>query len=173
MLVAALSAQVALSVLSFAVAMVALLVNVSALVRRPRIVAEWGFVRDEGDGLQPIEGLSVIVTARRRTVEVDEIGIVRLPGRTWRRRLPEWLHTERPARIEVFPFRPDRLPHVLTDGQSIKGFIQLESAQDELDSLGSSGVDYPYVRASGTVYLARAGRLREWRTRRLRRVSGE
>jgi hypothetical protein len=171
--VAALSAQVVLSLLSFAVAMVALLVNVSALVRRPRIVAEWGFVRDAGDGIQPVEGLTVIVTARRRTVEVDEIGIVRLPKRTWRRRLPEWLHTERPARIEVFPFRPDRLPHVLTDGESIKAFIRLESAQDDLDKLRIGGVDYPYVRASGTVYLAPAGRFRTWRTRRMRRVSGE
>jgi hypothetical protein len=58
-----------LSIISLAVALFALFVNVAGLVRRPRIVAKWGYVVDQ----PPEEGLSVIVTARRRPIEVDEI----------------------------------------------------------------------------------------------------
>jgi hypothetical protein len=65
---------------SLVVAVVALVINMSSLVRRPRIVAEWGEVADDHGG--PREGLSIIVTARRRAIEVDEIGVVILPERT-------------------------------------------------------------------------------------------
>jgi hypothetical protein len=61
-----------LSIVSLVVALVALLVNVSGLVRRPRIVAKWGEV-SEGDHGPIREGLSIIVTARRRSIEVDEV----------------------------------------------------------------------------------------------------
>jgi hypothetical protein len=88
----------AISIVSLLIALVALAVNVSTLARRPRIVAEWGWVQEA----PPYEGLSIIVTARRRAVEVDEIGVVVLPKRMWwRRRLPEWLNVDDPFRIRT------------------------------------------------------------------------
>lgn len=59
-----------ISIVSISIALVALAVNVSGLARRPRIVAEWGWVQES----PPYEGLSIIVTARRRTVEIDDVG---------------------------------------------------------------------------------------------------
>ena len=46
----------------------------------------------------PYEACSIIVTARRRTVEVDDLGVVLLPKRTWRRRSPERLNSDDPPR---------------------------------------------------------------------------
>jgi len=92
-----LSAALVISLISLVVAIVALVVNVSGLIRRPRIVAEWGLVQEGHEHGPPVEGLAIITTARRRPIEVDELGIVLLPKRTWRRRLPEWLHEDQPS----------------------------------------------------------------------------
>jgi hypothetical protein len=100
----------AISIVSLLIALVALAVNVSGLARRPRIVAEWGWVQES----PPYEGLSIIVTARRRTVEVDEIGVVILAKRIWRRRPPEWLNVDEPLRITT-PARGG-IPVLLEDG---------------------------------------------------------
>ena len=74
-----------LSIVSLAFAATARSINVAGLVRRPRIIAEWGPVQDEPHWY---EGLAIVVTARRRSIEVDEIGIVLLPKKTRRRRAP-------------------------------------------------------------------------------------
>lgn len=100
----------AISIVSILIALVALGVNVSGLARRPRIVAEWGWVQEA----PPYEGLSVVVTARRRAVEVDDVGLVVLTKRTWRRRSPEWLNVDDPFRISL-PVRGET-PRLLQDG---------------------------------------------------------
>lgn len=150
-----------LSIISLVVALVALLVNVSALLRRPSIVAEWGPVQDTQD----VEGLTITVTARRRPVEVAEVGIVLLSSRTWRRRIPEWRHTERPRRLRL-DVDAD-LPVTLSDGQTVHGFTHTEWAADEFRY--ETGTEYCYVVASGMVYLSRAQGLRV-RLRRRRRI---
>lgn len=145
-----------LSIISLVVAIIALTVNVSSLVRRPRIIAEWGWVQeDHGPG---VEGLTIIATARRRPIEVDELGIVLLPRRTWRRRLPEWLHAERPLRMTVRP--GVAVPRRLQDGESIRGFAENDHAADELGN--RDGIAYTYVLASGTAYLARDSSVQKW-----------
>ena len=143
----------ALSIVSLVLAVVALSVNVSGLVRRPRIVAEWGEVQSEPPWG---EGLSIIVTARRRPIEVDEVGIVLLANRPRFLRVPEWLHAERPFRVLL---NVGDLPRRLEDGESVRGFMDLDSAIDEVHCL--PGKAYTYVKASGTVYLASDGRLRK------------
>lgn len=150
---------VALSVVSLVIALFALLVNMSGIVRRPRIAAQWGPVQDEPS---PSEGLAIVVTARRRPIEVDEIGIVFLPGRARWMRQSEWMHEDVPFRLSL---NVDGLPKRLEDGQSARAFIELDYAIDRAE--GRSGVSYPYVLASGTVYLARDTKLRD----RLRRQS--
>jgi len=132
---------------------VALSVNVSGLVRRPRIIAEWGPVQDEPHWY---EGLAIVVTARRRPVEVDEVGIVLLQKKTRRRQAPEWLHAERPFRL---PLGSKNLPKRLQDGESVRVFAELNSTIDDLH--GNDGVAYTYVSASGTVYLAADSKLRK------------
>ncbi len=146
----------AIAIVALLVSVVALAINLSSLVRRPQIVAEWGYVQDH----PPAEGLSIIVTARRRPIEVDEIGLVVLPRKTRRRRIPEWLHAERPPRLRL---RVEQLPKRLEDGQTLRAFGELDSVIDELH--GYEGPSYPYVRASGTIYLDNDSKLR----RRLRR----
>lgn len=136
----------AISIVSILIALVALGVNVSSLARRPRIVAEWGWVQET----PPYEGLSIIVTARRRAVEVDDVGVVILPKRTWRRRSPEWLNVDDPFRISL-PVR-DGTPRLLQDGQTVRGFGELESVAEDIGD--RDGPVYAYVVASGTVYLA-------------------
>lgn len=155
----------ALSIVSLVVALVALTVNVSALIRRPRILAEWGYVSDGGGYHAPVEGLSVIATARRRPIEVDEIGIVLLPRKTWRRRLPEWLNEQEPFRYSVAV--QTGLPKRLEDGQSLRGFAHLDVAADEFHE--RPGHSYSFVRGSGTVYLARDSKLGRY-VRKRRRV---
>lgn len=151
----------AISLVSLLIALVALAVNVSALARRPRIVAEWGWVQEA----PPYEGLSIIVTARRRAVEVDEIGVVVLPKRMWRRRLPEWLNVDEPFRIPT-PARGG-FPVLLEDGQTVRGFGELESLGEQIGN--RKGHVYAYVMASGSVYLtSTTSKLR----RRLRKASG-
>jgi hypothetical protein len=106
-------------------------------------------------------GWSIIVTARRRPIEVDEVGIVLLPAKTSRRRVPEWLHSHKPVRLLLNI--GEKLPRRLEDGQSLRAFAELDSTIDRL--YGIEGVSYSYVQASGTVYLASDSKLR----RRLRR----
>jgi hypothetical protein len=98
----------------------------------------------------PYEGLSIIVTARRRAVEIDDVGVVLLPKRTWRRRSPEWLNAEDPFRISLAV--RGGTPGLMQDGQTIRGFGELESVAEELGD--RDGALYAYVVASGNVYLA-------------------
>jgi hypothetical protein len=148
----------ALSIISLVIAIVALSVNLAGLVRRPRIVAEWGFVNDN----PPHEGIAIIATARRRTIEVDEVGLVMLPEHARRRwQVPEWLHQERPHRLKL---EAGELPQRLEDGQSIRAFAELDFAIEALD--GYAGKAVPYVMASGIVYLGRDSNLAaRWRRR--------
>jgi hypothetical protein len=136
----------AIAIVSILIALAALGVNVSGLARRPRIVAEWGWVQEA----PPYEGISVVVTARRRAVEVDDVGVVLLPRRTWRRRSPEWLNVDDPFRVSL-PVRGEK-PAQLQDGQTVRGFGELEAVAEDLGDRG--GALYAYVAASGTVYLA-------------------
>jgi hypothetical protein len=139
------SVATVISIVSLLIALVALAVNVSGLARRPRIVAEWGWVQES----PPYEGLSIIVTARRRTVEIDDVGVVLLPKRTWRRRSPEWLNADNPFRISL-TIRGGT-PGLIQDGQTVRGFGELESVAEDLGD--RKGALYAYVVASGTVYL--------------------
>jgi hypothetical protein len=162
-----LSAPVIISVISLVVAVAALTINASGLIRRPKIVAEWGWVEEADEHGPDVEGLTIIATARRRPIEVDELGIVLLPKRTWRRRLPEWRHQELPFRVRVGPAvsRGQPLPIRLEDGASIRGFMHPDFAVDEF--YGETGVSYVYVLGSGTVHLTRDSRvLRKLRSRR-------
>jgi hypothetical protein len=144
--------RVTLSIVSLVFSLVALAVNVSGLVRRPRIIAAWGVVQSDWQG--PVrEGLSIIVTARRRPIEADEVGVVVLPGRTWRRRIPEWLNDDEPYRQ---PLDAGTLPKRLQDGESLRAGIDLD---DAIDGIPNGGVLYAYVKASGTVYLKRDSKL--------------
>jgi hypothetical protein len=151
-----------LSVLSLVLAFLAVTVNASGIVRRPRVIARWGAVYD-----QPFrEGLSIIITARRRSIQVDEIGFVKLDrpsrwlvnvrGREYclpvaRRQFPEWHREDRPVRVVL---GPDSDPPVrLQDGESTRVYIDLDAAIDDLEP--RTKFMYAYVKASGTVYLAR------------------
>ena len=136
---------IVISIISILIALVALAVNVSGLVRRPRIVAEWGWVQES----PPYEGLSVIVTARRRAIEIDEVGVVLLSKRPWRRRSPEWLNVDDPFRISLST-RTEK-PTILQDGQTIRGFGELEAVAADLGD--RDGALYAFVAGSGTVYL--------------------
>jgi hypothetical protein len=136
----------AIAIVSILIALVALVVSISGLARRPRILAEWGWVRER----PPYEGLSIIVTARRRAVEIDDVGVVLLPKRTWRRRSPEWLNADDPFRISL-AIRGG-MPGLMQDGQTVRGFGELESVAEELGN--RDGALYAYVVASGNVYLA-------------------
>jgi len=145
-----------LSVISLLVALAALTINLTALLRWPRIAASWGEVQTH----PPYEGLTLTVTARRRAVEVDEVGIVMLSTRPYRRRIPEWVLTDDPIRLAL---AVDGLPTRLQDGESIRGFIDTDTAAERLHH--EDGTAYTYVRASGFVYFAPDFRLR----RRLRK----
>jgi hypothetical protein len=138
-------AATVISIVSLLIALAALAVNVSGLARRPRIVAEWGWVQES----PPYEGLSIVITARRRAIEIDDVGVVLLPKRTWRRRSPEWLNADDPFRISL-PIRGGK-PTLLQDGQTVRGFGELESVAQDLGD--RDGALYAYVAASGTVYL--------------------
>lgn len=146
-----LGGSMVLSVISLVFATIALAINVSALLRRPRIVAEWGTIQDTHPyGF--MEGLSVVVTARRRAVEVDEVGVVFMEP-TWRRRFPEWLRVDDPVRLNLRG-RDLNLPRRLQDGESVRAGGELDSLIDEMHELGVSDKhSYVYVLASGTVYL--------------------
>jgi hypothetical protein len=147
-----------LSIISLVFAVVALLVNVSALLRRPHIVATWGEVAGAPGGVS-LEGLSIIVTARRRSLEVDEVGLVAVAAIPVSLRCPEWLHESEPPRLAlpvVDRAGASRLPKRLDDGQSVRAFIDLDSAQEDFPSETTAGrKTVAYVLASGTVYFAR------------------
>jgi hypothetical protein len=95
------------------------------------------------------------------------MGIVLLPQRTWRRRLPEWLNDDLPFRYRVSV--RGELPRRLQDGESARGFAHLDHTIDEFH--GRDGIAYSYVLGSGTVYLARDSD--RWRKLRARRRIGE
>jgi hypothetical protein len=98
-----------------------------------------------------MEGVSVVVTARRRPVEVDEVGLVFMKP-TWRRQLPEWLRVDVPVRLTLRARAP--LPTRLEDGQTVRAGGELDSLIDEMYEDGISDPhSYVYVLASGTVYL--------------------
>jgi hypothetical protein len=80
---------------------------------------------------------------------VDEIGVVILPKRIWRRRLPEWLNVDEPFRITT-PARGG-FPVLLEDGQTVRGFGELESMGEQIGD--RKGHVYAYVMASGSVYV--------------------
>lgn len=157
-----------LSLISLVIAIVALTINVTALVRRPRIVAEWGTIQDA----QPygfMEGLSVVVTARRRPIEIDEIGLVFM-ARTRRRQFPEWLRVDDPVRLKLGGRLG--LPRRLEDGQTVRAGGELDSLIDDMHESGvSEQHSYVYVLASGTVYLVRERRLLVRLRKAARRVS--
>lgn len=154
-----------LSIASLVLAFIAVAVNASGIIRRPRIVARSGTVRDHPS----LEGISIIVTARRRPIQIDEIGVVKLdrrPRRIVRLRghkyrlpfpryqFPEWHREDFPDRIALGPavLDPD-LPLRLQDGESTRIYRAIEDVIDVLEP--RTRFAYPYVKASGTVYLAR------------------
>ncbi|MFZ2052497.1 MAG: hypothetical protein WB698_05615 [Solirubrobacteraceae bacterium] len=153
----------ALSIVSLLLAFVAVVVNASGIVRRPRIIARWGTVNEE-----PFrEGISIVITARRRPIQVDEIGFVKLDRRPRvvlkagkhhvrlpipRRQFPEWHRDDIPVRVPLRD-RDDDLPLHLQDGESTRFHIDLDAAIDELHP--RTKFAYTYVQASGTIYLAR------------------
>ncbi len=150
--------SVVLSVVALAVALIALLINLGGLVRRPKITADWGVVEDGGGTSAPQEGLWIIVTARRRPIQVSEVGILLLPKKTLRRQLGRWQlrpdnHFRRPlGNIETT---------TLTDGETLETGMELDHAVEEFR--GRAGVDYCYVMASGKVYFVRPdSKLRRW-----------
>lgn len=150
--------SVVISVVALAVALIALLINLGGLVRRPKITADWGVVEDGGETSAPQEGLWIIVTARRRPIQVSEIGILLLPKKTLRRQLGRW------------QLRPDNhfrhpLGYIeattLTDGETLETGMELDHAIDEFQ--GRDGVEYCYVMASGKIYFVRPdSKLRRW-----------
>lgn len=76
--------------------------------------------------------------------------------------MPEWLHADRPFRLLI---GAGKLPKRLQDGESVRAFAELDQTIDELH--GRGGVAYPYVRASGTVYLSVDSALRKRLRRRI------
>jgi hypothetical protein len=149
---------VVLSLVSLAISMVALTVNVGGLVRRPKITADWGVV-DGGDGNHaPQEGLWVTVTARRRPIHVNEVGILLLPKKTFRRHLGAWqLRHDNHFRYPLGSLKA----MTLSDGQTLETGMELDNAIEELGS--RKGTEYCYVMASGKVYFVRPNsKLRRW-----------
>ena len=158
-----LTERMLLSIVSLLLAFVAVVVNASGIVRRPRIVARSGTV-SEGPFR---EGLSIVITARRRPIQVDEIGFVKLERRPRvvlkaskhrvrlpipRRQFPEWHRDDIPVRIALMG-SGDGPPLHLQDGESTRFYIDLDAAIDELHP--RTKFAYTYVQASGKVYLTR------------------
>lgn len=155
------TARMLLSIVSLLLSFVAVFVNASGIVRRPRIVARWGTVSET-----PFrEGLSIVITARRRPIQVDEVGLVKLERRPCvvlkagrrhvrllvpRRRFPEWHRDDVPVRLPLGA-RASGLPIRLQDGESTRLYIDLDDAIDALHP--RSKFAYVYVQASGIVYL--------------------
>jgi hypothetical protein len=139
-----------LSLVSLTVAAIALFVNITGLVRRPRIEGSWK-QDDPSGGITPAhEYLEIIVTARKRTIEVREVGILVLSKRTGRRQYREGsLTTDNHFRFRL----GDSEAMTLSDGATLRRGIELDHAVEELG--GRKGRDYCYVLASGTLYFAR------------------
>jgi hypothetical protein len=139
---------VVFSLVSLVVALFALFVNVAGLVRRPKISGNWGAIDDDMEGRRD-EGIWIMVTARRRPIEVSEIGLMWLPKRTWRRQFEEWqLRNVNYDRASL-----DNREKVLTDGETMQTGMRLDDAIDDLGP--RAGHEYCYVIGSGKVYFAR------------------
>ena len=155
---------VVVSIGALVVAILAVFINLSALPRWPKVRVRSGEVQDA----PPVEGTVIVVTARRRPVEVTDVGLVSLK-RTWRRRVTPWDHVDRPVRWSAVDRR--RVPVRLEDGSSIETFVDADNDEAHMTFEGTNGTTYVYVEASGVVYLKRErDRLKErlvtWRRRR-------
>jgi hypothetical protein len=104
-----------ISLVSLGIALIALTINMTTLIRRPRIVARWGLISEDPRG--PMDGLSIVIRARRRTLEIEEIGFV-YQSPPWNRKQLEWHNNDRPLRIPL-NMRGD-LPTTLEDGKSLR-----------------------------------------------------
>jgi hypothetical protein len=146
---------VVISLISLAIALVALFANLGAVVRRPKISGNWGPIDDGGGRRQ--EGLWITVTARRRPIEVSEIGVIWFPRRQFRRQLAEWnVRNKGYVRSAL-----DQREALLTDGQTMQTGIELHAAVERIGP--RPGRDYCYVIGSGIVYFARPNRrLAKW-----------
>lgn len=140
----------ALTIIALCLSLIAITINLTGLLRRPRIAAEWGTIYGDPRH-ETLEGMSVIVTARRRPIEVDQVGVVFMPP-TWRRRIPEWRRQDYPVRL---PLESGDTPKRLEDGQSVRAGYVEDSLLEKMAARGVLGQhSYIYVLASGTVYLA-------------------
>jgi hypothetical protein len=93
------------------------------------------------------------------------VGLVFLP-KTRRLQTTEWIREDSPTRTQL---RVRGLPKRLQDGESLRAFGELDTLIDELhDGPSTEGLtSYPYVNASGTVYLPRDSKLARALRRRL------
>ena len=79
---------------------------------------------------------------------------MQLDSRPRRRQFAEWHHDDVPCRVPLRTAGDDAdLPVRLQDGESTRAYIDTEAAVDALHP--RTGFAYAYVRAGGTVYLAR------------------
>jgi len=108
-----------IALISLAIALLALSVNLSYLVRRPRIVVQSGTITRDPRAAGGGTGISVIVTGRRRPIEVDQIGVVDMAPPVWPwRHAVEWHDQDLPFRIAMS--RGSDWPKRLEDGQSLR-----------------------------------------------------
>jgi hypothetical protein len=145
-----------LAVISLIISLLAFAISAGRLIRRPKISAFWK-EDDPSDGFhQPMEYIEIVVTARQRGLDLREIGLLSLKGRSpLLRRLDEAsLLTDTHHRM-VLNDEPATLP----DGGSRRTGIDLDSAIDEFH--GHAGSEYAYVLASGTIYLKKTKALRQ------------
>jgi hypothetical protein len=149
---------VVISLVSLTLALIALFVNVGGLVRRPKITGNWGPLDDSARNDQRRqEGLWITVTARRRPIEVSEVGVMFLPKKTPRRQLDEWqVRNENYRRVPL-----DQREALLSDGETMQTGVDLDRA---IEMVGEhSGREYCYVIGSGKVYFVRPNsKLRRW-----------
>jgi hypothetical protein len=146
-----------ISFVSLAIALIALTVNMTTLIRRPRIVVRWGQISEDPRG--PMDGLSIVITARRRALQIEEIGFV-YESPPWSRTRLEWHNNDRPLRIQLN--MGGEMPVTLDDGQSLraKGASEqvsdwIHDAKQEWEYLGFAlpvTSPYVYVKASGAIY---------------------
>jgi hypothetical protein len=149
---AAVTATFWLALGSILIALAALAVNATGVIRRPRIVPFW--LPD----LHGREGLYITVTGRRRAVQVTELGVLYYP-RTWRRQFLAEQLLRRDAICEAIDLRDGWLQ----DGQTVTRWLAVDRAVEENLPEVEGGVEYCFAVASGKVYLMPAhSRVREW-----------
>lgn len=157
--------------ISLGVAALALLVNVSALWRRPAVTAEW-VDTEYGD---PV--LVVVIVARRRPVHVTDVGMVHLPRKLARsRRGPEYVDPHRPLRYPMQLMTGVSLPVRLQDGETVRAWIGMDGDSVDVPPEAleeGSGFPHAYISASGVTYIVRPTPFGKWWTRRGRRLTGE